>query len=112
MAPRKRARSRKTVSTQLGNQPSILLKSEHGPADFDTPAEVPKPSLISLASTCSDVAAFCRATLSKVIPKDFWGAGAEGEENRSVVMQNVDRFVRLRRFESFSLHLVSQGLKV
>lgn len=47
-----------------------------------------------------------------IIPHAFWGEAAEGDENEKVVMQNVDRFVRMRRFETFSLHLVSQNMKV
>lgn len=69
-------------------------------------------SLVDFATPASHVSAFCRAALSNLIPHDFWGAGKEADENQKVIMQHVDRFIRLRRFENFSLHLLSQKLKV
>ena len=72
----------------------------------------PETPLILLASPPSDVSAFCRAVLSNLIPNKFWGEGKQGQENKIVIMRNIDSFVRLRRFESLSLHTVSQGLKV
>ena len=74
--------------------------------------EAPRAPLVSLATPHSNVSAFCQAVLSNLIPNRFWGQGTQGQENKDVVMQNIDRFVRLRRFENLSLHVVSQGLKV
>lgn len=75
-------------------------------------AEPPNAPLVSLATPQSDVSAFCQAVLSNLIPDRFWGEGNQGQDNKEVVMRNTDRFVRLRRFESLSLHAVFQGLKV
>ena len=72
----------------------------------------PETPLILLATPPSDVSAFCQAVLSNLIPNRFWGEGKQGQENKTVIMRNIDSFVRLRRFESLSLHTVSQGLKV
>ena len=69
-------------------------------------------SLIDSATPSSDVSAFCRAVLSKLIPDKLWGCGPEGLRNKDRVLHTVDRFVRLRRFESMSLHVVVQGLEV
>ena len=69
-------------------------------------------SIVTFATPISDVSAFCRATISKLVPDGFWGEKDGGAENKAIVMQNIDRFVYLRRFETVSLHLVSQGLKV
>jgi hypothetical protein len=69
-------------------------------------------SLVDFATPASHVSAFCRATFSSLIPHGFWGAGKEAEQNQKVIMQHVDGFIHLRRFENFSLHLVSQKLKV
>ena len=58
------------------------------------------------------VSAFCRAVLLKLIPKKLWGKGSGGQWNLRRIMHQVDRFIRLRRFESLSLHDVLQGIKV
>lgn len=76
------------------------------------PSKAPTPSLVTLATPHANVSAFCRAVLSKLVPRGFWGDGDQGQGNERIVMDSVDRFVRLRRFESFSLHLVFQRLKV
>ena len=71
-----------------------------------------KPSMMGNATSTAMVSAFCRAVLSNLIPADFWGRGDVKSHNERVFHQNVDRFISLRRFESLSLHEVSQGLKV
>ena len=69
-------------------------------------------SFINLATPHAQVSAFCRFTLSKVIPDEFWGEGEARLQNKAMVMNSVDRFVRLRRFENFSFHALTQGVKV
>ena len=83
-----------------------------GAADPRPRAEPLKAHLVSLATPHSDVSAFCQGVLSNLIPNRFWGDGNQGNKNKKVVMRNVDHFIRLRRFESQSLHTVFQGLKV
>ncbi|KAL8924369.1 MAG: hypothetical protein Q9172_002716 [Xanthocarpia lactea] len=72
-------------------------------------AELP---LIDYATPLSDVSAFCRAVMSRIIPNSFWGRDDDGLHNKAVVLRNVDQFIRLRRFESLTLHTVSQDLKI
>jgi telomerase reverse transcriptase len=71
-----------------------------------------KDSVMDLASPSANVSAFCRAVLSRVIPNEFWGIGEDQTHNKQVLMKNVDRFVNLRRFETLSLHDVTQEMKV
>lgn len=71
-----------------------------------------KPSLIEHATPPSRVSAFCRAVLAHIIPHEFWGSGETQVHNEEILFRNVDRFITLRRFESLSLHEVSQGTKV
>lgn len=71
-----------------------------------------KEAFADFASTSGEVSAFARAVVENAIPRDFWGKGEGGETNKKIVMYNVDRFVKLRRFETFSLHEVMQKLKV
>lgn len=46
--------------------------------------------------------------MSNVVPREFWGS----EGNRRIFMGNLDRFVKLRRYETLSLHEVMQGMKL
>jgi telomerase reverse transcriptase len=68
--------------------------------------------LTDLATPVSSVSAFCQAVLSRIIPDGFWGAGTSEAHNKAVILRKVDHFIKLRRFESMSLHEVVQGLKV
>lgn len=69
-------------------------------------------SIVELATAPSQVSAFCQAVLCKVIPSDFWGEGDTRQHNMTVFLRTVDHFIKLRRFESMSLHEISQDLKV
>ena len=71
-----------------------------------------KPSLMDHASPSSFVASFCVAVMRHLIPNEFWGNGEEQTHNRDVFIANVKKFVHLRRFESMTLHEVTQGIKV
>ncbi|OLL26842.1 Telomerase reverse transcriptase [Neolecta irregularis DAH-3] len=66
-----------------------------------------KSSLTELDSSHIEVSAFIRASISRVIPKTFWGS----TRNFQVVMSYIDSFIRLRRYELFSLHQVLQNIK-
>ena len=61
-----------------------------------------------MACSTAHVSAFCRAAISKVIPRGFWG----NDENQRVILFWVDQFVSLRKFESLTLHQVTQKLQV
>jgi telomerase reverse transcriptase len=71
-----------------------------------------KINFTDYATPASAVSAFCRAVLLKIIPPRFWGDGPEALENRKIIMKHVDSFIKMRRFESPSLHEVCSGLKV
>ncbi|CAI4216742.1 unnamed protein product [Parascedosporium putredinis] len=63
-------------------------------------------------SLADGVSAFCQRVLCKIIPNEVWGVGSVQKHNKELVMENVDRFVRLRRFENMSLHDIYQGMKL
>lgn len=69
-------------------------------------------SLTDYATPASSVSAFCRAVFQKLIPRQFLGVGPEGVWNFGLVLRNIDRFIKLRRFESLTLHQVCEGIKV
>ena len=76
--------------------------------------EVPQTEtpIVDHATPASSVSAFCRAVLDKLVPRAFWGLGIGGDHNHKTIMHAVDQFVQLRRFENFTLHAISQNLKV
>ncbi|KAJ9485945.1 hypothetical protein VN97_g7403 [Penicillium thymicola] len=69
-------------------------------------------SLTDYATPASSVSAFCRAVIQRLIPRQFWGVGPDGISNLKLVLRHVDRFIKLRRFESLSLHEVCKGIKI
>ncbi|OKL61688.1 hypothetical protein UA08_02399 [Talaromyces atroroseus] len=71
-----------------------------------------KICLLDHASPTSSVSAFCRATLRKLIPHEFFGQGEDGASNLRTMMKQIDRFIRLSRFESLTLHEVCKGFKI
>jgi telomerase reverse transcriptase len=71
-----------------------------------------KQSMMNYATPEPMVSAFCRAALLKLIPKEFWGTGDVQTHNEKTFLKNVDRFIGLRRFESLTLHEISQELQV
>ncbi|KAF2831905.1 hypothetical protein CC86DRAFT_82738 [Ophiobolus disseminans] len=60
-----------------------------------------------MACSTADVSAFCRATVAKVIPNGFWG----DDNNKRIIMYWIDQFISLRRFESLTLHQVTQNVQ-
>ncbi|KAK5064250.1 hypothetical protein LTR84_000083 [Exophiala bonariae] len=69
-------------------------------------------SFLPHATSLEMVSAFCRSVIAKLLPQDALGAGSDGEHNMRIIMQRIDQFIRLRRFETLSLHQVMQGLRV
>ena len=74
--------------------------------------ELDSEKTIKRASRPSQVSAFCRAVISNVFPGELWGHGDVRGHNKKSIMRNVDRFVRLGRYETLSLHDVLQDVKV
>ncbi|TVY37321.1 Telomerase reverse transcriptase, partial [Lachnellula occidentalis] len=102
------------------NESSIQLKSQMTPSTISTMVSTlksketapRKPSMMNYATPEPMVSAFCRAVLLKLVPKEFWGTGDVQTHNEKTFLKNVDRFIGLRRFESLTLHDVSQGLQI
>lgn len=75
-------------------------------------SQKPKTRMMDYATPVSSVSAFCRAVVQKLIPPTFYGVGADGLANRRIVLKHIDQFIKMRRFESLSLHEVCKGMKV
>lgn len=69
-------------------------------------------SVTDIATPPSKISAFCRAALLKIVPREFWGDGDTGKHNVRVFSRKVDHFIKLRRFETMSLHEICQDMKV
>ena len=67
---------------------------------------------IQQATSAAQVSAFCRNVTSKVFPADFWGTGDARTHNERIIMHNIDKFVRMRRYESLTLHDIMQRVKI
>ena len=86
------------------------------------PAQPPEPTeyearpkrlnVIDHATPVAKVSVFCRSVLSRIIPDGFWGIEEDQAHNKQLFLNNVDRFVKLRRFESMSLHDVMHSMKI
>ena len=72
----------------------------------------PKLSLMDYATPSSSVSAFCRAVLRKLFPSEWYGVGQQGNINQDIILKHVDRFVRMRRFETLTIHEICKGIKV
>lgn len=77
-----------------------------------TPSGEAAERSIKAASSLAQVSAFCRAIVLKVFPGGFWGSCDVRVHNQQVICRNIDRFVRLRRYECLSLHDVLADIKV
>ncbi|CAG8097164.1 unnamed protein product [Penicillium salamii] len=71
-----------------------------------------KIGLTDYATPPSSVSAFCRAVLQKLIPRQLLGDGPEGISNYKHILRHVDRFIKMRRFETLSLHEACKGIKI
>ena len=77
-----------------------------------SPNKASERSLTELACSPQDVSAFCRAIIKKVIPSEIWGDGGAKLQNEKSIMHCVDRFVRMRKFESPTMLEAVEGIKV
>ena len=76
----------------------------------DHPGAGGRERFTDFAASSGEASGFVRAVIGRVIPNEFFGN--RGSHNKDCAMRTVDRFVKLRRFESFTLHEALQGLKV
>ena len=103
-----------STSTRFSHNQRDALEATESTTGGQTKTKRPKRkvNLTDYATPASAVSAFCRAVLLKIIPLPLFGDGPEGLANRKIIMRHVDAFIKMRRFESPSLHEVCSGLKV
>jgi telomerase reverse transcriptase len=101
-----------SITSDSGDHSCQSSRQRSSRTDFQPNRDTSLTSLTGLATPAPKISAFCRAALAKIIPKAFWGTGSLGAENQAVFLRVVDRFIKLRRFESMSLHDALQGFKI
>lgn len=69
-------------------------------------------NITDLSCPMAKVSAFCQSVLSSLIPNGFWGEGDTMQYNKAMILSRVDHFIKMRRFETMSLHEITQGIKV
>jgi telomerase reverse transcriptase len=98
------------IKTQLSS-----LRSTHSEPteqdDFHESINV-EQSILTYATQTTNVSSYCRAVIRRILPRHSLGIGADGDHNISLLLTNIDRFVRMRRHETLSLHEVQQNLKL
>lgn len=99
-----------TLATQAQNYESC--KASHVPGAEEGSTISNGVSILTHATPHHMVSSFCRAVLSRILPGRFWGVGDDGVANKNNIMAKIGKFISLRRFETLSLHEISQGLKV
>ncbi|BGP40727.1 Telomerase reverse transcriptase [Rhodotorula kratochvilovae] len=67
-----------------------------------------KPKLAEYACSFYEVERFVLDAVAEVIPRAFWGSDA----NCRVVQSRISAFIRMRRFETTSLHALMQGFSL
>ncbi|GAA5841755.1 hypothetical protein JCM5353_007420 [Sporobolomyces roseus] len=67
-----------------------------------------KPKLSEYACTPYEVESYVQAVVRDVIPRAFWGS----ESNAKLIMKQISQFLRMRRFETISLHSLFQGFSL
>ncbi|KAF4948179.1 hypothetical protein FSARC_13818 [Fusarium sarcochroum] len=112
ISSRKARPSQHATATQHFKGAFSQKHTETGFSSTQAPVLPKCESLVDLATPIHQVSAFCQAVLSKIIPNSFWGDDAVQKHNKSTVMRKVDHFVKLRRFETMSLHEMMQDLRI
>ncbi|KAK4702528.1 telomerase reverse transcriptase, partial [Phenoliferia sp. Uapishka_3] len=93
--------SRTDISIEV-SQRSLIFP--HGAEAAKAKARA-KPKFSEYACTPHEVDTFLRAVIRQVVPRDFWGS----EANAAVILDHVTTFVRLRRYETYSVHALLQN---
>jgi telomerase reverse transcriptase len=96
--------------TQLPARISTVPLTQHD--ILTSPHYQNSPPIVGFATPAANVSAFCQSAMRKLLPRDALGTGPGGTHNHSHFMACIDRFIRMRRFESLSLHEVVQGMKL
>lgn len=88
----------KQATQHTSYQPSSNLESGTSFMPFATPSD--------------QVSAFCQAVMRKLLPRGFLGTDKIGDKNWKHLLYWVDKFVKMRRYETINLHELSQKISL
>ncbi|UZJ56496.1 hypothetical protein CBS101457_005816 [Exobasidium rhododendri] len=91
------------ILTQLPNLHSTQASQDPGRRSASS-----KPVFTKYKLAIGSVSRFAQAVLRLVLPIELMGS----HHNLRILLKNVDKFVRLRRYETLSLHQLCQGFRV
>ena len=77
-----------------------------------TGAQGSSQSFLSYATPTKNVVNFCKAVMRALLPVSAFGNGSNSEHNWTIFMRHLESFVRMRRFESTTLHRICQGIRI
>lgn len=97
------------VTQTPGTKTTILTLP---PGLITLPNQPSSTPIVGYATPAANVSAFCQSAMRKLLPRNALGVGVDGARNFSNFMASVDRYLKMRRFESLSLHEVIQGIKL
>ncbi|KAF3916552.1 hypothetical protein ABW20_dc0102400 [Dactylellina cionopaga] len=102
------------VPATLGNKGASLQGFEQVNAPKQHPSQEisPQDPILLYTTTSHCVFVFLRAVIGNIVPLAFWGNGKAAIKNREMFFSHLEKFVKLRRYESLSLHEVIQGFKM
>lgn len=106
------ARKQKSLSVPSSVPMSTQILSSASPRCPSWDKHDSDASFLPHATPTTRVSAFCRAVIASLLPCDAFGRSEEGQTNHNLIMQRIDEFVRMRRFESMALHQVVQSIRI
>lgn len=96
--------SRSEISIEVSHRSQIF---PHGAKEARAKVRA-KPSFSDYSCSPYEVKSFVRSVVREVIPRDFWGS----DSNAKVVLSHISALLRLRRYETLSVHALLQNFCV
>ena len=51
---------------------------------------------------------FCQAVVRYIFPREIWGS----EHNESIILRSVKLFIKLKKYETLTMHTIMQGIRI
>ncbi|KAF3912145.1 hypothetical protein ABW21_db0205925 [Orbilia brochopaga] len=104
---RRKSKTPRSKRTSLEGPAAVSQTAKTSAGDPNT-----QDPILLYETKSHNVYIFLRAVLGNIIPLEFWGIDKAAIRNRDVFFGHLERFVKLRRYESLTLHNVLQGFKI